>query len=116
MELLSRSGITVKGKKAVVVGRSNIVGLPVSLLLLKADATVTIVHSHSRDPEAIIREADIIIAAAGQPMMVCLQICKFLFLFGLLVNFLMIKNEYEISAVGLCLMQTVLIHCLFATS
>ncbi|PKI59428.1 bifunctional protein FolD 2 [Punica granatum] len=70
MELLSRSGITVKGKKAVVVGRSNIVGLPVSLLLLKADATVTIVHSYSRDPEAIIREADIIIAAAGQPMMI----------------------------------------------
>ncbi|KAK4770025.1 hypothetical protein SAY87_030557 [Trapa incisa] len=70
MELLSRSGITVKGKKAVVVGRSNIVGLPVSLLLLKADATVTIVHSHTCDPEAIIREADIIIAAAGQPMMI----------------------------------------------
>ncbi|XP_050244016.1 bifunctional protein FolD 2-like [Quercus robur] len=70
LELLSRSGITVKGKKAVVVGRSNIVGLPVSLLLLKADATVTIVHSHSQDPEKIIREADIIIAAAGQAMMV----------------------------------------------
>ena len=41
MELLSRSGVTVKGKRAVVVGRSNIVGLPVSLLLLKADATVS---------------------------------------------------------------------------
>ncbi|GMY16886.1 bifunctional protein FolD 2-like [Fagus crenata] len=70
LELLSRSGITIKGKKAVVVGRSNIVGLPVSLLLLKADATVTVVHSHSQDPERIIREADIIIAAAGQAMMV----------------------------------------------
>ncbi|KAH7578370.1 hypothetical protein JRO89_XS01G0373500 [Xanthoceras sorbifolium] len=58
-----------KGKKAVVVGRSNIVGLPVSLLLLKADAIVTVVHSHSPDPETIIREADIIIAAAGQAMM-----------------------------------------------
>jgi NAD(P)-dependent dehydrogenase (short-subunit alcohol dehydrogenase family) len=68
IELLSR--ITMKGKKAVVVGRSNIVGLPVSLLLLKADATVTVVHSHSHDPESIIREADIIIAAAGQAMMV----------------------------------------------
>lgn len=45
-------------------------GLPVSLLLLKADATVTIVHSHSHDPESVIREADIIIAAAGQAMMV----------------------------------------------
>ncbi|KAH7864051.1 hypothetical protein Vadar_025144 [Vaccinium darrowii] len=70
LELLSRSGISIKGKKAVVVGRSNIVGLPVSLLLLKADATVTIVHSHTHDPESIIREADIIIAAAGQAMMV----------------------------------------------
>lgn len=53
-----------------MVGRSNIVGLPVSLLLLKANATVTIVHSNTSDPETIIREADIIIAAAGQAMMV----------------------------------------------
>ncbi|KAK3041483.1 hypothetical protein RJ639_000460 [Escallonia herrerae] len=70
LELLSRSGISTKGKKAVVVGRSNIVGLPVSLLLLKADATVTIVHSHTDNPESIIREADIVIAAAGQAMMI----------------------------------------------
>ncbi|KAL2901381.1 Bifunctional protein FolD 2 [Bienertia sinuspersici] len=69
LELLSRSGISVKGKRAVVVGRSNIVGLPVSLLLLKADATVSIVHSHTIDPESIVREADIVIAAAGQAMM-----------------------------------------------
>lgn len=70
LELLSRSGISIKGKKAVVVGRSNIVGLPVSLLLLKEDATVTIVHSHSSEPEKTVREADIVIAAAGQPMMI----------------------------------------------
>ncbi|KAL5561498.1 hypothetical protein UlMin_031245 [Ulmus minor] len=70
LELLARSGVSIKGKKAVVVGRSNIVGLPVSLLLLKADATVTIVHSRTPDPENIIREADIIIAAAGSPMMI----------------------------------------------
>ncbi|KAG9140523.1 hypothetical protein Leryth_022144 [Lithospermum erythrorhizon] len=70
LELLTRSGITIKGKKAVVVGRSNIVGLPVSLLLLKADATVSIVHSHTKEPENIIREADIVIAAAGQAMMI----------------------------------------------
>ncbi|KAL5655516.1 hypothetical protein ACJX0J_034835, partial [Zea mays] len=69
MELLSRSGVTVKGKRAVVVGRSNIVGLPVSLLLLKADATVSVVHSRTPDPESIVREADIVIAAAGQAMM-----------------------------------------------
>nr|GMD70988.1 protein LOW PSII ACCUMULATION 1, chloroplastic [Ipomoea batatas] len=70
LELLFRSGVTIKGKKAVVVGRSNIVGLPVSLLLLKEDATVTIVHSRTKDPENFIREADIVIAAAGQPMMI----------------------------------------------
>ncbi|CAH9093098.1 unnamed protein product [Cuscuta epithymum] len=70
LELLFRSGVTIKGKKAVVVGRSNIVGLPVSLLLLKEDATVTIVHSRTEEPEKIIREADIVIAAAGQPMMI----------------------------------------------
>ncbi|GAB2296561.1 Bifunctional protein FolD 2 [Dionaea muscipula] len=70
LELLKRSGISVKGKKVVVVGRSNIVGLPVSLLLLKEDATVTIVHSHTSGPESIIREADIVIAAAGQAMMI----------------------------------------------
>uniref|UniRef100_A0A7C8ZVP8 Uncharacterized protein n=1 Tax=Opuntia streptacantha TaxID=393608 RepID=A0A7C8ZVP8_OPUST len=70
LELLSRSGIGIKGKKAVVVGRSNIVGLPVSLLLLKADATVTVVHSRTSDPEHIVRQADIVIAAAGQAMMI----------------------------------------------
>ncbi|KAJ3669530.1 hypothetical protein LUZ60_011480 [Juncus effusus] len=70
LELLSRSGIPTKGKRAVVVGRSNIVGLPVALLLLKADATVTVVHSHTKDSEKIVREADIIIAAAGQAMMI----------------------------------------------
>ena len=53
-----------------MVGRSNIVGLPVSLLLLKEDATVTIVHSRTKEPEKIIREADIVIAAAGQANMV----------------------------------------------
>ncbi|RWW58215.1 hypothetical protein BHE74_00034950, partial [Ensete ventricosum] len=70
LELLTRSGISIKGKRAVVVGRSNIVGLPVSLLLLKADATVTIVHSHTLNAESIIREADIVIAAAGQAKMI----------------------------------------------
>ncbi|XP_062023524.1 bifunctional protein FolD 2-like isoform X2 [Rosa rugosa] len=70
LELLSRSGISITGKKAVVVGRSNIVGLPVSLLLLKANATVTVVHSNTPDPKSIIREADIVIAAAGQAMMI----------------------------------------------
>ncbi|KAL6527612.1 Bifunctional protein FolD 2 [Orobanche minor] len=70
IELLSRSGICIKGKHGVVVGRSNIVGLPVSLLLLKEDATVTVVHSRTKEPESIIRNADIVIAAAGQAMMI----------------------------------------------
>ncbi|XP_076933909.1 bifunctional protein FolD 2-like [Bidens hawaiensis] len=70
IELLKRTGITIKGKRAVVVGRSNIVGLPVSLLLLKEDATVTVVHSRTPDPQSIICEADIVIAAAGQAMMI----------------------------------------------
>lgn len=70
LELLSRSGVSVKGKNAVVVGRSNIVGLPVSLLLLKEDATVTVVHSRTPEPETHIRDADIVIAAAGQAMMI----------------------------------------------
>ncbi|KNA09988.1 hypothetical protein SOVF_148510 [Spinacia oleracea] len=69
LELLSRSGISVKGKMAVVVGRSNIVGLPVSLLLLKEYAAVSIVYSRTTDPEIIIRQADIVIAIAGQAMM-----------------------------------------------
>ncbi|KAJ0976266.1 hypothetical protein J5N97_018231 [Dioscorea zingiberensis] len=70
LELLSRSGISIKGKKAVVLGRSNIVGLPVALLLLKAGATVTIVRFHAPDSAKIICEADIVIAAAGQAMMI----------------------------------------------
>ncbi|GJY20555.1 bifunctional protein FolD 2-like protein [Tanacetum coccineum] len=69
IELLKRSGVIIKGKRAVVVVQSNIVGLPVSLLLLKADATVTVAHLHTPDPESIIREADIVIATAGKAMM-----------------------------------------------
>ncbi|KAK4477734.1 hypothetical protein RD792_016992, partial [Penstemon davidsonii] len=70
IELLSRSGISIKGENVVVVGRSNTVGLPVSLLLLKDDTSVTVVHSRTKEPESIIRQADIIIAAAGQAMMI----------------------------------------------
>ena len=66
-----------------MVGRSNIVGLPVSLLLLKEDATVTIVHSRTKEPEKIIREADIVIAAAGQANMVSRIFCTTFSLFSL---------------------------------
>jgi len=66
IELIVRSGVEIKGKKAVVVGRSNIVGLPAAMLLLKRDATVTIVHSKTQDMAKEIGEADIVVAAAGQ--------------------------------------------------
>jgi len=66
IELLERYKIPIAGKKAVVVGRSNIVGLPAALLLQRRDATVTVVHSRTPEPEKIIREADIVIAALGK--------------------------------------------------
>jgi len=68
--LLQRSGVVMKGKKAVVVGRSNIVGMPAAMLLLKQDATVTIVHSRTPNPEEIVKQADIVVAAAGQAGMI----------------------------------------------
>ena len=55
------------GKRAVIIGRSPVVGKPVSELLLKKNATVTICHSHTADLSSVVREADIIVAAAGQP-------------------------------------------------
>ncbi|KAL6749380.1 tetrahydrofolate dehydrogenase/cyclohydrolase [Haematococcus lacustris] len=70
IELLKRCGIPIKGQRAVVVGRSNIVGMPVALLLNKCDATVTVCHSGTKDMEAIVRQADIVIAACGQPAMI----------------------------------------------
>lgn len=66
IEVLRRSGIDIAGKRAVVVGRSNIVGKPMSVLLLQNDATVTICHSRTRDLAAITREADILVAAIGR--------------------------------------------------
>lgn len=67
MELLRREGIDPKGKTAVVVGRSDIVGKPMALLLLHAHATVTIAHSRTKDLAAVTRTADILIAAVGKP-------------------------------------------------
>ena len=68
--LLEESGIPIKGAEAVVVGRSNIVGLPVAMLLQKGDATVTICHSRTRDLAEHIRRADIVIAAIGRTEMI----------------------------------------------
>ncbi|KAM1778070.1 hypothetical protein COP1_044648 [Malus domestica] len=70
IELLHRYGIPIKGKRAVVIGRSNIVGTPAALLLQREDATISIVHSRTKNPEEITRQADIIISAVGQPNMV----------------------------------------------
>ncbi len=65
MYLLENSGAPLDGANAVVLGRSNIVGMPVSLLLVRANATVTICHSHTKDIPAVTREADILVAAVG---------------------------------------------------
>lgn len=70
MELLRAYGIDPRGKRAVVVGRSVIVGKPMALLLLQADATVTVCHSKTADLPAVCREADILVAAIGRAKMI----------------------------------------------
>jgi methylenetetrahydrofolate dehydrogenase (NADP+)/methenyltetrahydrofolate cyclohydrolase len=70
IEILKRCGVAIAGKRAVVVGRSDIVGKPVSLLLLHEHATVTICHSKTPDLAAVCREADILVAAIGRPALV----------------------------------------------
>jgi methylenetetrahydrofolate dehydrogenase (NADP+)/methenyltetrahydrofolate cyclohydrolase len=66
MELLAREGIALSGKRAVVLGRSDIVGKPMALLLLHADATVTMAHSRTSDLASVTRQADVLVAAAGR--------------------------------------------------
>ena len=68
--LLDKAGVEIAGKKAVVVGRSNIVGKPVAKLLLDRNATVTIAHSRTQDLPAVCREADILVAAVGRAQMI----------------------------------------------
>lgn len=70
MTLLAEEGIAVEGRHAVVIGRSNIVGKPVALMLLQAGATVSIGHSRTRDLGALTRLADILVAAAGVPRLI----------------------------------------------
>jgi methylenetetrahydrofolate dehydrogenase (NADP+)/methenyltetrahydrofolate cyclohydrolase len=67
LELLRRERIDPTGRRAVIVGRSRLVGRPLALLLLQNHATVTVAHSKSRDLPAITREADILVAATGSP-------------------------------------------------
>ncbi|MEA3308668.1 MAG: bifunctional methylenetetrahydrofolate dehydrogenase/methenyltetrahydrofolate cyclohydrolase FolD [Chloroflexota bacterium] len=70
IELLDRTGVPIDGQKAVILGRSNIVGLPVSMMLLKRNATITICHSHTQQLAEITSQADILIAAVGRAEMV----------------------------------------------
>lgn len=67
IELLHRSNIQIDGKHCVVVGRSNIVGKPMALLMLRENATVTVCHSHTKNLQEICKEADILIVAIGKP-------------------------------------------------
>jgi methylenetetrahydrofolate dehydrogenase (NADP+)/methenyltetrahydrofolate cyclohydrolase len=76
MEILRRSGIAIASAEAVVLGRSDIVGKPVAMLLTNANATVTICHSKTRDLAAVCRRADILIAAIGRPAFVTKEFVK----------------------------------------
>ena len=76
MEMLRRHNIPVAGRRAVVVGRSGIVGRPMAMLLLNADATVTICHSRTPDLAAQVREADIVVAAVGRPHLITGEMLK----------------------------------------
>lgn len=66
IELLKRSGVDLAGKEAVVIGRSNIVGLPVALLLIHENATVTVTHSRTNELSSVVKRADVVIAAVGK--------------------------------------------------
>lgn len=70
MTILERIGVKLDGKHVVVIGRSNIVGIPVAMLCLHKNATITICHSHTKNIEDVVRNGDIVIAAVGRPMMV----------------------------------------------
>jgi methylenetetrahydrofolate dehydrogenase (NADP+)/methenyltetrahydrofolate cyclohydrolase len=76
MELLAEAQIDIAGKNAVVIGRSILVGKPIALMLLEANATVTIVHSRTKNIQEITRQADIIIAAIGKPEAITADMIK----------------------------------------
>ncbi|MBA4397705.1 MAG: bifunctional 5,10-methylene-tetrahydrofolate dehydrogenase/5,10-methylene-tetrahydrofolate cyclohydrolase, partial [Syntrophus sp. (in: bacteria)] len=70
IELLDRSAIGIEGKEAVIVGRSNIVGKPLALMLLARNATVTVCHTRTRDLAEVTRRGELLFAAAGKPEMI----------------------------------------------
>lgn len=76
IQLLKRSGIEIAGKECVVVGRSNIVGKPMSLLLLRENGTVTVAHSKTMDLAEVTKRADILVVAVGKPKMITKEYVK----------------------------------------
>lgn len=76
IQILKRSGISLEGKNCVVVGRSNIVGKPMALLMLRENATVTVCHSRTQNLPQICREADILIVAIGKPLFITADYVK----------------------------------------
>lgn len=76
MKLLAAENIALEGKKAVIVGRSILVGKPLALMLLEKNATVTIAHSRTKDLAAVCRDADILVAAVGKPEMITAEMVK----------------------------------------
>lgn len=76
IQLLKRSGIEIAGKECVVIGRSNIVGKPMSLLLLRENGTVTIAHSKTKDLKEVAKRADILVVAVGRPKMITREYVK----------------------------------------
>ncbi len=73
MKILEHSGYETKGRRAVIVGRSLVVGKPLAMMLLKKDATVTVCHTKTMDLASVTKEADIVIAAAGHPKTICAE-------------------------------------------
>ncbi|MBR4733130.1 MAG: bifunctional methylenetetrahydrofolate dehydrogenase/methenyltetrahydrofolate cyclohydrolase FolD [Lachnospiraceae bacterium] len=76
IQLLKRSGIQIEGKECVVVGRSNIVGKPMSMLLLRENGTVTTAHSRTKNLQEVTKRADILVAAVGKPRMITADYVK----------------------------------------
>ena len=76
MELLKRSNVDITGKECVIVGRSNIVGKPMAMLLLQANGTVTVCHSKTKDLKEVCRRADILVVAIGKPKFITADMVK----------------------------------------
>ena len=76
IQLLKRTGVEIDGKECVIVGRSNIVGKPMALLMLRENATVTVCHSHTKDLKELTKRADILIVAIGKPKFITKEYVK----------------------------------------